>query len=55
MSTPEERARAIINKKLAESGWIVQFRNAVNVMVSPNVIGAKSKREVRLHGLLVVE
>ncbi len=31
MTTPEERAREIIDAKLAESGWIVQSRDEVNL------------------------
>jgi hypothetical protein len=29
MTTPEERAREIIDAKLAESGWIVHLQNKV--------------------------
>jgi len=38
MTTPEERARETIDEKLAESGWIVQHRQNVNLQAGPGVI-----------------
>jgi len=38
VTTPEERARQEIDKKLAESGWIVQSRGEGNVSAGPGVI-----------------
>lgn len=38
MTTPEERARETIDKRLDESGWIVQSRDKVNVSAGPGVI-----------------
>lgn len=38
MSTPEERAREVIDAKLAESGWIVQNRDEINLAANDGVI-----------------
>jgi len=38
VSTPEERAREVIDAKLAESGWVVQSRDAVNLTADPGAI-----------------
>jgi len=38
VTTPEERAREIIDTKLAESGWVIQSRDEVNVSAGPGVI-----------------
>jgi type I restriction enzyme R subunit len=38
MTTPEERAREIIDAKLSQSGWIVQSRDEVNLSAGPGVI-----------------
>jgi len=38
MRTPEERARQIIDKKLTESGWVVQSRDEVNLSAGLGVI-----------------
>jgi type I restriction enzyme R subunit len=38
MSTPEERAREIIDAKLVESGWVVQSRDQINLSASPGII-----------------
>ena len=38
MTTPEERAREIIDAKLDQAGWKVQSRNEVNLAAGPGVI-----------------
>jgi len=38
VTTPEERARETIDAKLAESGWIVQSRNEVNLAAGPGIM-----------------
>jgi len=38
MTTPEERAREIIDARLEESGWVVQSRDRINLSASPGVI-----------------
>ena len=38
MTTPEERARETIDAKLAESGWIVQSRDDVNLAAGPGIM-----------------
>ena len=38
MSTPEERAREIIDAKLDESGWVVQSRDQINLSAGSGVI-----------------
>ena len=35
--TPEDEARAEIDRKLAESGWVVQDRGAMNIAAGPGV------------------
>jgi len=42
MTTPEERAREIIDARLEESGWSVQSRDAVNITPGRVVIVHKS-------------
>jgi len=37
MTTPEERAREVIDRKLAESGWVVQDRPDTNLSAGPGV------------------
>ncbi|MEN6368648.1 MAG: DEAD/DEAH box helicase family protein [Thermotogota bacterium] len=37
MTTPEQRAREVIDKKLAESGWVVQSRDEINLSAGPGV------------------
>ncbi len=38
MIAPEERARQTIDVKLAESGWIVQSRDEVNLAAGPGIM-----------------
>jgi len=38
MPLPEERAREVVDAKLAESGWAVQSREKVNLSASPGVV-----------------
>jgi len=35
MTTPEQRAREVIDRKLAESGWVVQSREEINLSAGP--------------------
>ena len=37
MTAPEERARETIDAKLAESGWIVQSQDEVNLAAGPRI------------------
>ena len=37
MTTPEERARETIDQKLAESGWVVQSRDEINLSAALGV------------------
>ena len=37
MTTPEQRARATIDARLAESGWIVQSRDEINLSAGPGI------------------
>jgi len=37
MTTPEQRARETIDAKLAESGWMVQSRDEINLSAGPGV------------------
>ncbi len=37
MTTPEQRAREVIDTKLAESGWVVQSRDEINLSAGPGV------------------
>ena len=46
MTTPEERARETIDKKLAESGWVVQSREDINLSAGSGV----AIREFPMHG-----
>lgn len=44
MTAPEERARESIDAKLAESGWVVQSRDEINLSAGQGVAISMAKQ-----------